>query len=482
MRDRFRHVAGRALAGRARAAGAAAIALGLLAGGATRAAPPASASAPLPAPSASAPLLAPSAAPAASEPAEVRSTGREVAPRHARPTAAEVPDRACSFEQPVCVHAGPRVSPAATLWTLRHAEQAFRAYRALRLPLPLDDAPFGGDGAYDIYLLPGQADAVTTADLVAFGAGHDRASAFTVMPPTHTACASEEAVARSIAHAIALRLDAGAEGGALAMTSSYLATLASGCGVDELAAVDELQRFPERSFMLATPDRPTGALLFPWFFEHAYGHGAPGALITSLLAVAAQRTPPGSWEYANEPDVFDALRANMRQRGSSLDELLLDFAVARAFVGSRSDGMHLPDVARYGDLGRVRFEWSVPYGSLPRRLAPAAPIDTTGMTYLWIDLAGAPPHAELTFVADWELPALFRWALVKVDKDGAEAGRVEVAGIFGDSHAERTVAKVDGLAGVLVVGVNAGSIDRSHPFDPDEQPLMPHSYTVTLAK
>src|SRR6185369_4546292 len=98
----------------------------------------------------------------------------------------------------------------------------------------------------------------------------------------------------------------------------------------------------------------------------------------------------------------------------------------------------------------------------PRRFAPAAPLDPTGMTYLWVDLAGAPPDAELTFVADWELPALFRWALVKIDKDGAEAGRIDVAGVFGSSHAERTVAKLDGLAGIAVVGVNAGSVDRSH--------------------
>ena len=77
---------------------------------------------------------------------------------------------------------------------------------------------------------------------------------------------------------------------------------------------------------------------------------------------------------------------------------------------------------------------------------------------------------------------MFRWGLVKVDKNGAEAGRLDVAGSFGDSHAERTLVGIDGLAGVLVVGVNAGSMDRSHPFDPDEQPLMPHGYTVMLAK
>jgi hypothetical protein len=69
-----------------------------------------------------------------------------------------------------------------------------------------------------------------------------------------------------------------------------------------------------------------------------------------------------------------------------------------------------------------------------------------------------------------------------VDHDGTEAGRLDVAGIFGETHAEKTLIGLDGLAGVIVVGVNIGSVDRSHPFDPDEQPLMPHGYTVTLVK
>ena len=48
--------------------------------------------------------------------------------------------------------------------------------------------------------------------------------------------------------------------------------------------------------------------------------------------------------------------------------------------------------------------------------------------------------------------------------------------------AERTVLGLDGRAGVLVVGVNAGSMDRGRPFDPDEAPFMPRSYPVTLVK
>ncbi|MEZ4314145.1 MAG: hypothetical protein R3F14_39500, partial [Polyangiaceae bacterium] len=123
---------------------------------------------------------------------------------------------------------------------------------------------------------------------------------------------------------------------------------------------------------------------------------------------------------------------------------------------------------------------SVPFSSLPRRLAPARPLEPTGATYLWLDLASAPKDTEVTFVADWELPAVFRWSIVKVDKDGAETGRVDIAGIFGETHVERTVVLTEPLAGLLVAGTFTGSLDRTLPFDPDDAPHMPHSYEVTF--
>ncbi|AUX27605.1 uncharacterized protein SOCEGT47_082010 [Sorangium cellulosum] len=286
-----------------------------------------------------------------------------------------------------------------------------------------------------------------------------------------------------------MRLDAGAEESALAMTASYLATIAAPCAAEELAAVDAFQRAPERALTGATLGALDGSLLFPWYLDHAYGTGPPAQVVMSLLAVAAQSTPQGAPRFRAEPDVFDALRASLRARGKGLDDLLLDFAIARAFLGSRSDGAHLPGAERFGDFGRVRFEWSLPYASLPRRVAPLRPIEPTGATYLWLDLedgaAAAGPDlkaAEITLVADWELPALFRWAIVKVDRQGAEAGRVEVAGIYGSTRAQRTVVGLDGLAGLLIVGVNAGSMIRSRPFDPDEAPFMPHAYTVWLSR
>ena len=415
---------------------------------------------------------------------EGRPTGREVVPARARPEPAAVPVVACSFTEAVCVHAAPSVDPGAVLSTLGHAEGALRAYRALGLPPPLEDGKLGGGSAYDVYLVPGVDAPLTAGDLPLSSDDWDRTSAYTILPPPspRAGCEASFTVAQAIAHAVALRFDAGAEAGTIAMASSYLASLAAPCAPVELAAMDDFQRHPERSFAAGDPDRPDGALLFPWFLDESWGRGGPGRVISSLLALVTQKTPPGSWEWHNQPDVFSSLRSIMRDRSSTLDNLLLDFAVSRAFVGTRSDGAHLADVERFGALGRVRFEWAIPYDSLPRRLAPGAPIEAMGMTYLWLDTSSAPPGAELTFVGDWELPSVFRWALVKVDKSGAEAGRIDVVAVFGASHAERSVVKLDGLAGVLVVGVNAGSMDRSHPFHPDEQPLMPHGYTVTLAK
>jgi hypothetical protein len=418
--------------------------------------------------------------------------GRPVVSPLARPDQAAAPVRACSFALPICVHAPASVPGAALLDSLASAERAMRAYDALGLPRPLPDGARGGDPAYDLYLEPGprRGPAKLGHDLRDPAALFDTASAFAVIAAPAAAgaggCATASDAAYALAYAAAVRLDAAVEEGALAMEASYLASLAAPCAAEELEAIDAFQRAPERAITGGAAGALDGALLFPWYLDDVYGTGAPGQVMMSLLAIATQATPSGSPRYLEEPDAFDALRESLQLRGSSFDDMLLDFAVARAFVGSRSDGAHLSDVERFGDSGRVRFEWSLPYVSLPRRVAPLRPIEPTGATYLWLDLSAGPdrdtPPAEVTFVADWELPALFRWALVKVDKQGAEAGRIEVAGIFGSSHAQRTVVDLGGLAGVLIVGVNAGSMIRNQPFDPDEAPFMPHSYTVWLSR
>jgi hypothetical protein len=383
----------------------------------------------------------------------------------------------------VCVRGATAVHPEAISATLRHAEAALETYLALGLPPPLADGWLGGDERYDIYLQRG-AEPVTTVDLVPVLDTFDRASAFTVLAPAgvRPGCAAASEVARHLAHAVLLGMDAGAEAGALSMAASYLASLAVPCTPVETVAIDDLQRHPERELTAGDPNRPDGAMLFPAYLDEAWGNGKPAGVITALLTVSHQRTPAGAWSWSNEPDVFDALRLAAKDRDTSIGDMLLELAVARAFVGSRSDEGHLRDVARFGDAGRVRFEWAVPFSSLPRRLAPLRPISSTGSTYLWLDLKDAPADAGITFVAEWELPVLFQWALVKVDAEGKEVGRVGVAPVYGSTRAERTVLNLSGLAGLLIVGINQGDFDRGAPFDPDEGPFEPHAYTVTLHK
>lgn len=354
---------------------------------------------------------------------------------------------------------------------------------ALGWPSPLSDDDRGGDARYDVYLQEGAAPAVVP-DEIPTGGAWDRASAFSVLSPPDVSagCAFDAAVARTIAGAVALRFDAGVEASVLAMAESHLAASIVDCYVDEDAAIDDFQRDPERSFARSAPDAPAGSMLFARFLDDHHGSGVPGAVLLGLLAVSGQRTPASALEFSNEPDVFDALRSNARSRDKPFEDLLLDFAIARAFVGSRSDGAHLSDVETFGDFGRVRFEWTIPWSTLPRRLAPMRPIEPTGATYLWIDLAGAPEDGELGFVADWELGVLFHWALVKIDASGAEVGRVRIGGINGATHVERTLVGLRGLSGILVVGTNVGSIDRSHPYDPDEPATHPRGYTVMLVK
>ena len=394
------------------------------------------------------------------------------------------PQRACSFRVPMCVQLADGVPPWAAAEVFRAAESALEGYRALGLPMPLADDTRGGTPAYDLYLGATTGPAVTVADPETEPRPTDQSAAYTLFPvPSTWGCDLSFEVARHAAEAIFLRADAAAERGMLAAASSYLASIVAPCAAVEAAAVDRFQAEPHRAitdFVSGAASPASGNMLFPMYLEENGASGDPGRLVTSLFAIATQKTDPASPTWQNEPDTFDALRSSLRFRRDSLDDLLLGFAVDRAFVGNRSDGAHLWATDLYGAAGRVFFEWSISYASLPRRLAPARPLDPTGATYLWLDLANAPKDAEITFVADWELPAMFRWSLVKVDKNGAESGRIDVAGMVGASHAERTVIFREELAGLIIVGTFTGSLDRTLPFDPDEAPFMPHSYEVTL--
>jgi hypothetical protein len=397
---------------------------------------------------------------------------------------------ACSFRQPVCVHARRGVSSAVMLATLTELERASALLvDTLGLPAPLLDGRAGGTSAFDLYLVPPSSAALAGAPVAAARdepdpAPFDRSSAFGLMREDAPAgCVRTNWGARAFAAASSFAIDAAETSAVRDGNAAYLAELVAPCGTVTTELIDDFQSRPERA--ITSPGRAglAGGLALAWYVDVSLGRGAPGIVPTALGVISGQRTRAGSLQWDNEPDFFDALRSTLKARSpsSTLADFWIEFAIARLFMGSRDDGLHFPETAFAGSGGRIRFDWRVPYGSLPRRVSPERPIDPTGATYIWIDLEGAPANARLVFRAEWEAPVPFRWALVRVGADGAEVSRVLITPQQKATSAEKNLDALEGLAGVAVVGINIGDLALDDPFDPDHTPYEPHSYVLTIA-
>lgn len=400
-------------------------------------------------------------------------------PEVARPALSQRPAAAlpvrCDLRAEVCVHGG---SDEVASALLQAASGALDTYLGLRLPRPRLDAPLGGDGRLDVYVREG-APAAAFLDPGAASSGPDLGTGFVLSPPLGRGCHDRQALATAVAQVILLGQDAALQPNTIAMLSRHLGRLAEPCDLLELEDVDTAQRSPERSF-IGEADAPSpAAFLFPWFLENKYGTNEPGKLTMALAAISAQSTRAGP--LVDEPDIFDALRITQQRNQTSLADTLLEFAIHRAFIGSRSDELHMLDVARYGALGRVRVEWNVSHGSLPRTLRPLRPIEPLGSTYLQVDLQGAPADGEVTYVIDWESPVGFSWAVLKLDETGAELGRKEILPVLGSTHVEGTIRDLKGASALLIVGVNEGESRRDEPFDPGTLQESPKSFIITLA-
>lgn len=386
--------------------------------------------------------------------------------------------RLCAPEAAVCVHLPASVSHDQASEVLSVATRSLEGLAALRLPGPLPDTPRGGDGRLDVYL-DGNEPTVAHGDAGVTGTGFDRASAFVVAPARGiVGCADAQQLAAAVAEAALLGRDAALEPSSLAMLADHTSTLLEPCTTREMDAIDLAQRGPERTFVGELGASGPGSFLFPRLLEEKYGTGEPGKLTFALAAIAAQRSATGP--LVDEPDPFDSLRITQQANKSSLADSVLELMVARAFLGSRSDETQLADVAKYGSFGRVRFEWSVPHASLPRRLAQTRPVEPLGAAYIWLDLEGASPDAELTFLAEWEEPVAFRWALVKVDDKGSPIATLEVVPVLGQTKIEKTVRDLSGTRGLVIVGVNEGEARRDEPFDPGQPREAPHGWVVSL--
>ena len=418
----------------------------------------------------------------------------------ARP-ALERETRACSMRLPLCIHASGKASGRTVLEVLGAAERAWESLEgALGLGRPDVDAD---DLAYHVYLVDGAAeDGVTRISARDVRSRIDRARAFTVLDANLRAgCRLDALVAREIARAVLARVaPATAEGIARAQTT-YLSQLIVPCAAGlDADATQVFQSRPERAICDArafevgtSADDPrsatrgasdafmAGAALFWGRIDWAFGR-APASIVMASWALAPTMTDVGSKRWHDEPDAFDVLRVSFKNAlstGSTLDDLLLDSAVARAFMGASDDGLHQLPTRTLGDGARVPLDWDLPWPAAPKRVAPRAPVYPSGSSYLMIHRKGAPSGTRLRVEIAWEEHALFRWAFVKLDARGRELGRVAIPTRERATETQMTLVDLDSVDRVLLVGVNTG--DPAYRFDPDDEVWEPHSWLVTLA-
>src|SRR5262249_38187207 len=152
-------------------------------------------------------------------------------------------------------------------------------------------------------------------------------------------------VTRALASAGGWRIDAAEDPAVRESTAAYLAQMVAPCGAVTDVLIDDFQSHPERAIASAGAAGPATSAALPWYLDVALGGGR--SVPTALAVIAAQRTDAGSWLWNNEPDLFDALRGSLKARTPqiTIDDLWMELAIARLFMGSRDDGAHFAESA-----------------------------------------------------------------------------------------------------------------------------------------
>jgi len=406
-------------------------------------------------------------------------TGAPFAAQRERPHSTFV---ACSARRPVCVQGGQGSSGALALRALQALELAYdRIVGALNLPAPLPDDGHGGSDALDWYLTGEPGELVAERD--ATGSGTlDRAAAFCVAGVSDDAQALERSATLCVGEALAKRLDPGEAPAIQRAFANELWWLTGSIGSLDVQAVDDAQAHPERALAARSTASSSAATLLFEFLESARSSQASGGLVTSLLSAGASSTPGGAFEWNNEPDVFDVLRHSLDENTAKTATLLSDYAVSRAFLGDRDDGTHPPFLEWAGTFARPRYDWTLKFSSLPRRVRASRPIEPTGIELIWVDLDEVPIGVSLGFESEWEAPVSFKWRLISVDDQGREMARVDVPFQERGRSSEGRVVNLTGVRAVLAIGINMGGVDLGHPFDPDQDPFEAQSCTAYFAR
>jgi hypothetical protein len=393
----------------------------------------------------------------------------------ARPTANA---RLCATLYPVCVHGGTEAERTAAL---AHLQRAFVQWSyVLNRPAPLGDLALGGGPELDVYLTKQEPPLLVERDAPRLAT--DQSSGFCVLDSN---LVNAQWLTLCVAEVASLNADAAIGDGIRRGLARYATQPLLAYDPTSLVAIDRAQANPQAPLLTReTSELSDAAALFWAYVDANFGAGAYGDLPFAMLTLSRRQEvatkPHPQWD--NTPDELDVLRRAFTNDAQRIADTFVNFAVWRAFLGDRSDAAHRPFLTELGELGRIRFDWVFPYSTLPRHVAGPYPVYPLGAAYVWVDLDRVPKDAELGFRAEWEQPVQFQWALVRVDAEGRALSQLTLPYVERATSVEKTLLNVSGAAGLLIVGINLGAVDSSHPFDPDQEPWEPHGYSVYLTE
>lgn len=387
----------------------------------------------------------------------------------------------CSFVRPVCVHAATPASVASLPDALAALERAYETLLALGLPTPLADRDAGGSDALDWYL--SEPSAELTAVQEPLLPGHMDAAPVYCRGGAMAGSLLARQALLCVGEALASSLDAGESPSTRRAFALELWWIAGQKTSLDVQALEEAQRHPEAALAYDAQQPPGAVGRFAMLLESlesSRSAASPGVLSASMLSAAASITAPGAAFFNDEPDVFDVLRHSMDEELPRYADLLVDFSLRRALAGDRDDGTRLPGLAFAGSFARPRFDWVIPFSTLPRRVLSGTPIAPSGSELIWLELDDAPLGAGIGFRAEWEPPVAFQWRILLIDREGREVRHVDVTFQERARSADARVLRLDGAKAMLIAGVNLGGVELAYPFDPDIQPFEPSACTVYL--
>jgi hypothetical protein len=183
--------------------------------------------------------------------------------------------------------------------------------------------------------------------------------------------------------------------------------------------------------------------------------GGSGSFVRELWQFARQKTGEGEM-LRGSPDLFEALARALENAGQSLNDFVVDAAVARYFAGPDQRRRQAP----YEALRLLPLEAAVPVtdagglAGLPRHLPEAdPPLETYGSSYTTIDTRGAALPRQLKIWLRGEYGALWSMVAVRLAEDGREIGRVE-APYKRDPNSYLLIELTADTAEVLIVVTN----------------------------